>query len=755
MNLSRFFGSTNREALRQVRLALGPDALIVSNKRVNGGVEILASDPTALASADGQSSIAPPAGSVMDAIGALRGAVETRFDELLWGSQLRRAPQAAQLFQALLGLGFSTALLRAMLQRLPPDLSWSAAMQWVRGELTAHLPVLSGEDELWSPGRILALVGPTGVGKTTTLAKLAARVVKRQGPGSLILLTTDTYRIGAHEQLKIYGDMMRVPVHVVRDAAELRRLVASAGLRQTILIDNMGISQRDRHVAEQAAMLADAGRPVSRLLVLNASSHGDTLDEVARIYSADGAGLQGCIVTKTDEASRLAPALDTAIRYRLPIHYVSNGQQVPEDLLLQPAAELVDQALMHQHSTRDLYAPTEADFAVLMDMARAPDTEKQAQTAEQRRKRLLPRLFPGGAHGAGPLALEDLQGACASLDAAAACAQGFDLWTSWADAAGDPDVEPAVRHLIRGAMDRHARSGCAQALALHGHVRLEASQGVYGRFRGAMLFDGDMTAMAAPVQQWAFADGWQSSWGDTALMAPRPEEALLRQILWLERARQTMPLVHMIEGASPALMLKLSSLGLAWLAQCAGATRVVSDSCPTHLAALANSLVFRPAQVPDGSFPRAMLPAGAALWVAHGPVQLPRRHGSGPDAQAVVLRVAGRDDGAVATTLYGLGGVDSSDISPDVSAAWLLGQFQARPLWRHVGHAWRLLAQTGPRDAAIGRRALMAAQLGLAAWQAGDRAELAPVLAALGAKPSCATLPPALLKLFALKEMLG
>src|SRR5690606_35598427 len=269
---------------------------------------------------------------VMSAIGEMRGALENRIDELLWGNQLRRAPQAVSLFQTLLGFGFSTALLRAMLKRLPEQLSAKAAFQWARNELVTHLPVLENEDALWTPGLALALVGPTGVGKTTTIAKLAARCVRRTGPDSLVLLTTDTYRIGAHEQLKIYGQMLRVPVHVVQDVNELRQVMQGIRPDQTILIDNVGISQRDRYIADQAAMLAGTGRPVQRLLVLNASSHGDTLDEVARSYANDGGSpLKGCIITKVDEASRLGASLDTAIRYQLPIHYISNGQKVPEN----------------------------------------------------------------------------------------------------------------------------------------------------------------------------------------------------------------------------------------------------------------------------------------------------------------------------------------------------------------------------------------------------------------------------------------
>ena len=179
-----------------------------------------------------------------------------------------------------------------------------------------------GSEDTFLSGGVHALVGPTGVGKTTTLAKLAARCVAREGCDQVAMLTTDNFRIGALEQLQIYGRLMGVPTHSVRDAGELRRLLAELGSRKIVLIDTTGISQRDRHVAEQAAMLCDAGKTVRRLLVLNAASQGDTLDEVAHAYrNGVGEDVAGCIITKLDEASRLGAALDTAIRHRLPIHW--------------------------------------------------------------------------------------------------------------------------------------------------------------------------------------------------------------------------------------------------------------------------------------------------------------------------------------------------------------------------------------------------------------------------------------------------
>ena len=242
---------------------------------------------------------ADTAAGLQNAISALRGALESRMDGLLWGGRQGpgREPAGAALFRSLLDAGFSTKLVRTLVERMPEGLDADAALAWARNELVTHLPVLGSEDTFLSGG-VYALVGPTGVGKTTTLAKLAARCVAREGRDQVAMLTTDNFRIGALEQLQIYGRLMGVPTHSVRDAGELRRLLAELGSRKIVLIDTTGISQRDRHVAEQAAMLCDAGKTVRRLLVLNAASQGDTLDEVAHAYrNGVGEDVAGCIIT--------------------------------------------------------------------------------------------------------------------------------------------------------------------------------------------------------------------------------------------------------------------------------------------------------------------------------------------------------------------------------------------------------------------------------------------------------------------------
>jgi Mrp family chromosome partitioning ATPase len=191
-------------------------------------------------------------------------------------------------------------------------------------------------------GGVFALVGPTGVGKTTSTAKLAARCVMRHGPEKLALITTDAYRIGGHEQLRIYGKILGVMVHSVKDEADLRIALKELKNKHTVLIDTVGVSQRDQMVAEQVAMLSGAGTDVKRLLCLNATATGETLNEVVRAYQ--GSGLAGCIMTKLDEAATIGNVLDVVIRQKLNLFYIANGQRVPEDLHLADPQLLIDRA---------------------------------------------------------------------------------------------------------------------------------------------------------------------------------------------------------------------------------------------------------------------------------------------------------------------------------------------------------------------------------------------------------------------------
>ncbi len=749
--------------MRQVRLALGSEALIVSNRRVSGGVEILATDPTiAPSNAD---AAAAPATDVMGAIGDLRGSLETRIDELLWGSQLRRVPQAASLFQALLGLGFSTALLRAMLKSLPEQLSAKAALQWARHELTMHLPVLAQEGDLWTPGRALALVGPTGVGKTTTIAKLAARCIKRQGAGKIVLLTTDTYRIGAHEQLKIYGQMMQAPVYIVQDADELRRIVSGVRPDQTILIDNVGTSQRDQYLVEQAAMLAGAGRPVQRLLVLNASSHGDTLDEVARSYCNDGGDpISGCVITKLDEASRMGAALDTAIRYQLPVHYVSNGQKVPENLLFLSARELIDQALAPRQPTRALYAPTQADFAALMTLAKTPVAATDDAIKGERRRQLLPQLLALsrtriGATASPALAPASVKAACDYLESDLACSEAMDLWRSYTGAVKKVLPVQALIDQQWGAVhNRLASSDGAYVLAVHDRVGLPLHDSAVASLRATVLLTDRAIALSTPMQSLARTQGWLSSSGESALAAPGAGQAVLGQVDAFARRDSVLPCIHLLEGGHPRLWRRLSAQP--WLAHVAGATKVSTATGSTTIRALAKTLIYhRLASV--SQVLNLTRVSGAAIddltfWAGSQAVDLPERGKVGVLAlHMLAVRVVNRHSGATIQTYCGLSNVSPERIETGRQAAWLIAQAESKACFRYAARGWQLLESNDQSDAA---RALLAMQLGIATWrimQAPDAEPVRTVVNGLGGTATLASTVSGMLKLFALREIIA
>ncbi len=355
MNMKKFVANTSREALRLVRTELGEDAVILSNRKVDGGVEIVAlagaefaeltqehqqpapvqPAPVQRAQASAvrpspQSPVPSPQSPQLDQQGMLReiksmhNMIQEQIAYLSWANMQQRDPKRTRMLRDLLNAGFSPALSRSLLDKMPAN----AGFSWVHQMLGHNLRIATAQENVVVRGGVVALIGPTGVGKTTTTAKLAARAVVRYGADKVALLTTDSYRIGAHEQLRIYGKILGVAVHVVRDTADLRLTLSGLKHKHLVLIDTLGMSQRDSRVAEQTEMFDATG--VRRLLLLNATSGADTLDDVVRMYNS--AGVIGCIPTKLDEALTLGTVLDVAVRHKLALHYVANGQRVPEDL---------------------------------------------------------------------------------------------------------------------------------------------------------------------------------------------------------------------------------------------------------------------------------------------------------------------------------------------------------------------------------------------------------------------------------------
>jgi flagellar biosynthesis protein FlhF len=298
------------------------------------------------------------AASVLREIRSMRGTLEHQLATLTWNEQQRRDPSRGHALSQLLAAGFSASLAHEMLERLPGGLEEQRAMEWIKTVLKANLQTIANENEILEQGGVYALVGPTGVGKTTTTAKLAARCVVRHGADKLALLTTDGYRIGGHEQLRIYGKILGVTVYAVKDQQDLSLALSELRGKHMVLIDTVGMGQRDKMVAEQVAMLTGCGAEVKRLLLLNAACSGDTLNEVVSAY--EGGGLAGAIITKLDEAATTGSVLDTVIRHQLKLYYTATGQRVPEDLHVGDADHLVDGAFNH--------LPAASPFAVPEDI---------------------------------------------------------------------------------------------------------------------------------------------------------------------------------------------------------------------------------------------------------------------------------------------------------------------------------------------------------------------------------------------------
>ena len=336
--------------------------------QVAAGLRAAAAKTSAAASED----MSPQVAQMMDEMKLIKNLLERQLSGFAWGEMAKESPVKVQLASELLDAGFAGQSSRRLVQEMPADISLEDGRKWLRAAVNRRLRTLPAEADFVDQGGIYALVGPTGVGKTTTTAKLAARCVVRYGAERLALLTTDGYRIGAHEQLRIYGRILGVPVFVVRDGEDLRRTLADLRDKHMILIDTVGMSQRDRMVAEQAAMLTRSGR-VNRLLLLNAGSRGDTLDDVVRAYA--GEDLAGCILTKVDEAASLAPALDCVVRHGLTLAYVANGQRVPEDLHLPNRNYLMHRAFkIAQTATAHRLSKDELPLAMPADMSKYQDS---------------------------------------------------------------------------------------------------------------------------------------------------------------------------------------------------------------------------------------------------------------------------------------------------------------------------------------------------------------------------------------------
>jgi flagellar biosynthesis protein FlhF len=398
MKIQRYLAKDMRGALAQVREALGPDAVILSSGRVGEDVEVVAaidfesqretleSDPGQRAPAasvtrgavrpvdfsknkrassqlspeaaqfgshEDDAPLARPAAgaetSLADEVKGMRRMLEAQLATLTWNDMSRRSPLQAAMLKELARLGLSNELSQSLARKIPEKLNFTAARRFALATIARTIQV-TGDRWLEEGGRV-AFAGPAGAGKTTLIAKLAARWVLRHGPRRIALVSADAVRIGAHEQMHMLGRLLGVTAHTVYDIAELPELLAGLAGQRLILIDTAGASPRDPELARRLRILhqmqAGTGTGLETTIVLPASTQAGTIDEVLSRFAL--AQPSAICITKVDEAVSLGGILSALVRTKLPAAYVSDGQRVPEDLEPARAHGLVARAVDIAH----------------------------------------------------------------------------------------------------------------------------------------------------------------------------------------------------------------------------------------------------------------------------------------------------------------------------------------------------------------------------------------------------------------------
>ncbi|MDO9104290.1 MAG: flagellar biosynthesis protein FlhF [Methylovulum sp.] len=281
---------------------------------------------------------------------SLRAALDSKISGSTWGQGAQPvSPIRIDLLQRLLGMGISKKLSIQIANRLADYRDSDLVFAKAQDMLVKALPI--AEDNILESGGIAALVGPTGAGKTTTIAKLAAKFILRHGPRQVALITTDNYRIGAHEQINTYGRILDVPVRVATSAAELRNLINGFSDKRLILIDTAGMSQRDMKLAEQINTLKHSDVPIKSYLVMSAATEYKAMNEIIKAFQVFEP--QASILTKLDEAVTVGSAISSIIEQNLPLFFVTDGQQVPEDMHKPCARTLINQCAAELDSESD------------------------------------------------------------------------------------------------------------------------------------------------------------------------------------------------------------------------------------------------------------------------------------------------------------------------------------------------------------------------------------------------------------------
>ena len=282
--------------------------------------------------------------SMRSELNGLRELLEVQLGSLAWTQLQGSRPQQANLWRRLQRVGLSGPLSRDLLSMIPdidePRQAWRM--------LLAHLArmIAVPDVEPLEEGGVIAMVGPAGMGKTTTLAKLAARYVLKYGAQNIALVSMDSFRIGAQEQLKTLGRILNVPVTNVDPGQSLAQALEPLLRKRVVLIDTAGLQASDPALRMQLESLAGRGIKSRNYLVLATTSQKQVL--TAAYHSYKRCGLAGCILTKLDETASLGEVLSLAISHELPVAYLTDGPRIPDDLHIPRRHQLVSRAVSVQ-----------------------------------------------------------------------------------------------------------------------------------------------------------------------------------------------------------------------------------------------------------------------------------------------------------------------------------------------------------------------------------------------------------------------